>query len=81
MFAGGVIAGGSPENLLPLQAADFAAYLVRAEISRLKYKPHLQVRPAMEALKKRYRIDVAYSDREALRDLYFKLTIERALIS
>lgn len=73
-----VTTGCDPAQMLPLQAADLAAYHVRAEISRLKYKPQLQIRPAMEALRKKYRLDVAYSDRAALQDLFFKLAIWRA---
>jgi hypothetical protein len=64
--------------MLPLHAADLAAYHVRSEISRLHYKPQLNTRPAMDALKKKYRLSITYSDQAALRDLYFGLVIERA---
>lgn len=75
---GQITTGCDSSDMLGLQAADLAAYHVRAELSRLEYKPHLQIRPAMEALKRKYRLDIAYADQEKLRSLYFNLVIERA---
>ena len=75
---GKITLGGDKATMLPLHAADLAAYHVRAEVSRLHYKPQLAIRPAMEALKKRYRLSLTYSDRDTLRDLYFQMVIERA---
>ena len=64
-----------------LQCADLAAYHIRAEISRLRYKQHLDVWPAMAALQQKHQLSVVYSDRKMLWDLYTKLRIERALRS
>lgn len=76
---GQITMGGEKKNMLPLHAADLAAYHLRAEISRIQYKPHLTMRHAMEALREKYRLWVMYSGLAELRDLYFKLKIERAL--
>ena len=74
----GTITFGDKEKIVPLQCADLLAYNVRAELARVVYKPHLNILPAMEQLLRRYRVDAAYSDREALRDLFFKRIIQRA---
>lgn len=77
---GQITMGGDKKTMLPLHAADLAAYHVRAEISRLEYKPHLEIRHAMDALKEKYRLSITYMGRQQMRDLYFRLKIERALI-
>ncbi|MGA7869675.1 MAG: hypothetical protein WCA22_02135 [Candidatus Binatus sp.] len=78
---GQITMGGEKKNMLPLHAADLAAYHLRAEISRLQYKPDLTIRYAMDALQKKYRLWVTYSSLKELRDLYFQLKIERARLA
>lgn len=75
---GQITTGGEKQNMLPLHAADLAAYHLRAEISRLEYKPHLEIRPAMDALQEKYRLWVTYSGRKELREHYMLSRIERA---
>jgi hypothetical protein len=53
---GEITMGGNKETLLPLHAADLAAYHLRAELSRLEYKPHLTMRHAMSNLLKSHRL-------------------------
>jgi hypothetical protein len=78
---GEITMGGDKSNLLPLHAADLAAYHLRAELSRLEYKPHLTMRHTMNVLLKQYRLGLTYYDLDGLRDAYFKLKIERARLA
>jgi hypothetical protein len=78
---GQITTGGERQNMLPLHAADLAAYHLRAELSRLQYKSHLQIRPAMDALKEKYRLWVTYSGLTELREMYMELRIERARLA
>jgi hypothetical protein len=75
---GQIKTGGEKENMLPLHAADLAAYHLRAEIARLEYKPYMTIRYAMDALREKYRLWVTYSGLKELRDMYFQLRIARA---
>jgi hypothetical protein len=78
---GEITMGGDKETLLPLHAADLAAYHLRAELSRLEYKPHLTMRHAMSNLLKSHRLGLTYCGVKELRDWYFRLKIERALLA
>jgi hypothetical protein len=60
-----------------LQAADLLAYYVRAEISRMVYKSHLDILDAMRRLNSG-KLNVVYSTQKNLSDLYFTIKIERA---
>jgi hypothetical protein len=62
---------------IELQAADLLAYFVRAEISRMTYKSHLNILDAMTRLNSG-RLNIVYSTQKNLSDLYFAIKIERA---
>ncbi len=74
----GTITFGDKEKLIPLQCADLLAYNVRAELARLVYKPHLEILPTMKTLLKPHRVDIAYSDFAALKNLFFQRVIQKA---
>jgi Protein of unknown function (DUF3800) len=74
----GSITFADKEKEIPLQCADLLAYNVRAELARITYKPHLEMLPAMKELLKNYRVDIAYSDLAALKDLFFGRVIQKA---